>query len=445
MLRYSLAARITLIVMSALLVAWIGAIAFYYLSEDLVGEGGTPSARQVTAIADLIERTPQQQRGLVLDAVGSSILQARLERGEGIGSSENALRAANEDLRESYAAALGARLVSVSVLQRPFPRLFASGTDPLQIRIRLRSGETLVVDTKSRLVVSRLGLPAGFGAGLAGTLIALLALIIMYREMRPIAQIAAVVDRIDPTGRPTPLPTTRIRAPELQALVQAFNRLQARLAHLLFARMAMLGGISHDVRTFATRLRLRADQIPDQLERDRAYGDIADMIRLLDDALLTSRAGAGELLQEMVEFAEVVRVEAEDRRTAGLRVELRDSLVAGAVLLGDRLALRRIVSNLVDNALKYGYAAHLSLDSDEQHVALKVDDEGTGIPVESRDMILEPFIRLEESRNRATGGAGLGLAVVHSLVEAHGGTIAIGEAPTGGARITVQLPLFRAD
>jgi signal transduction histidine kinase len=215
------------------------------------------------------------------------------------------------------------------------------------------------------------------------------------------------------------------------------------LSQLLRARMAMLGGISHDVRTFATRLRLRVDRISEGAERDRAIRDIADMIRLLDDALLASRAGVGELAEELVEFAQVVQVEVEGRKTAGAKIELRmDPGAAGASILGDRLALRRIVSNLADNALKYGHVAHLAVEADAKTIVLTVDDEGSGIRPELREILLEPFVRLETSRSRRTGGAGLGLAVVRSLVEAHGGTVAISDAPTGGARLTVRLPMF---
>jgi signal transduction histidine kinase len=194
-------------------------------------------------------------------------------------------------------------------------------------------------------------------------------------------------------------------------------------------------------------LRLRVDRIPDEGERDRAVADIADMIRLLDDALLASRAGSGELAEELVDFAQIVRTEVEDRRSAGRPVDLATAATQSTVLatvLGDRLALRRVISNLIDNALNYGSYAHLSINADTQFVTLIVDDEGPGIPPDQREQILEPFVRLEESRNRRTGGAGLGLAIARSLVEAHDGTISIGDAPGGGARLTIRFPLFVA-
>jgi signal transduction histidine kinase len=214
----------------------------------------------------------------------------------------------------------------------------------------------------------------------------------------------------------------------------------------LRSRMVMLGGISHDVRTYATRLRLRAEKISDSTERDRAIADINDMIVLLDDALLASRAGAGELAEEMVEIDDIIAAEVADRRSGGARIDYhRGQWQQVPIVLGDRLALRRVVANLADNAIKYGGAAHLRSLIVDNAIELTVDDEGLGIPPEQRLAMLEPFGRLETSRNRGTGGAGLGLSIVRGLVEAHGGTLSIDQAPSGGARISVRLPLFQSN
>jgi signal transduction histidine kinase len=301
-----------------------------------------------------------------------------------------------------------------------------------------------VVDAYTRLPVTPLGLPVGFGAGLLGTIIALLALVVMQRETRPLAQLAAAVDRVELSADP-PLIQVGRSAPEIQAVVAAFNRLQGRLNEMLRARMTLIGGIAHDVRTFATRLRLRVEHIPDSAERERAIVDIDDMIRLLNDALLSARAGAGGLSQEMIEFAALVQDEARDRRAQGDAVDVTTGDGAwGAIVLGDRLALRRVIANLIDNAVKYGRVARVHMGLRQQAIVLSVDDEGPGIPEDAREAMLEPFNRLETSRNRSTGGAGLGLAVVRALVEAHGGTIDIAAAPSRGARVNVVLPTFNA-
>jgi signal transduction histidine kinase len=450
MLRLTLAARLALIVVIGFSVIGIGSMAFFYTTSLREKEAVRPSPARLAALATLIEQTPQGARGLLLGAVSSPQFAVTVDTADGVQGTAGQLAT----LREAYAAALGGRAVEVgtpSAAPNPkFPRLARLlAANATEIRIALRTGETLVVDARPAVPVTPLGLPIGFGAGLFGTIVALLALLVMQRETRPLARLAAAVDRVDLTGAPPLLPQARRSAPEIRAVIAAFNRLQGRLSEMLRARMTLIGGIAHDVRTFATRLRLRVEQIPDPAEQQRAIADIDDMIRLLDDALLSSRAGAGGLSQEMVEFAALVRTELDDRRAQGAAVDVvLEPAVGDAIVLGDRLALRRVIANIVDNAIKYGRVAHVQLhvrsSLGRETVVVTVDDEGPGIPADRRQAMLEPFNRLETSRNRATGGAGLGLAVARSLVEAHGGTVEIATAPAGGAQVVVELPVFRA-
>ncbi len=447
MLRLTLAARITMIVVVSLTAVWVVAIGAFYRSHADPADSAWPSPARIAALAALLETTDRAQRALLLQAVATPQFAPRLVRAEPTEMPAGGA-AVSEEMRRDYAEALGGRSLDLSrqprsALARWFPRLVGSTMNALEFRIALRTGEILVVDTQGSLVINRLGLPVGFGAGLFGTLVAVAALLIMQRETRPLARLAAAVDDVDLSPDPVPLPKMRRSAPEIRAVGAAFQRLQARLAGMLRARMALIGGISHDVRSFAARLRLRVERIPDDAERQRAVADIDDMIRLLDDALLSSRAGAGELSQEMLEVAALVRADIEDLRAHGAAVSLACAAGAeNAVVLGDRLALRRIVANVTDNALKYGRVARVTIDLQGGEVALVVDDEGPGIPAEQRELMLEPFSRLEESRNRGTGGAGLGLAIVRTLAEAHGGKVEIGCGPRGGGRVTVSLPLF---
>ena len=212
------------------------------------------------------------------------------------------------------------------------------------------------------------------------------------------------------------------------------------------ASAAIIGGLSHDVRSFATRLQLRLHLIDDTSERARAESDIADMVHLLDDALLAVCGGAGALEQEMIDWNDLVRDTAEPYLRTGAAVSLDahpHPSAHGAFVIGDRLSLRRILANLIDNALKYGGKAEISTTADPTRIMCFVDDAGPGIPASQRQILLEPFARLESSRNRGTGGAGLGLAIVKTLVEAHDGSVAIEESPLGGTRIAVSLPRFQ--
>jgi signal transduction histidine kinase len=458
MLRWTLAARLALIVIVGFSVVAILIISVLYMTSIRETEAIRPTPERLVALAVLIERTAADQRGPVLEAVSSPQFVVRTEPvgwssdrtpGQGPGTASP-----QAELRGLYAAALGGRAVDVTAPpdQRSnpwFPRLSRLTANATEYQITLRTGETLVVDAYSRLPVTPLGLPIGFGAGIFGTIVALLALLVMQRETRPLARLAAAVDRVDLTVDPPSLPQAHRSAPEIRAVISAFNRLQGRLSEMLRARMSLIGGIAHDVRTFATRLRLRVEQIPDVAEQQRAIADIDDMIRLLDDALLSNRAGAGGLMQEMVEFAGLIGAEADDRRAQGDAMDVTlEGAVDDAVVLGDRLALRRVIANIIDNAIKYGHLARVRVSLGRQTnvdtIVVTVDDEGPGIPADQRQAMLEPFNRLETSRNRATGGAGLGLAVVRSLVEAHGGSIEIAAAPSGGARVIVELPIFRA-
>jgi signal transduction histidine kinase len=450
MLRWTLAARLALIVIVGFSVVAILVISVLYMTSIRETEAIRPTPARLVALAVLIERTEADQRGPVLEAVSSPQFVVRTEPAGWSSGQSPGTASPQAELRGLYAAALGGRAVDITAPpdQRSnpwFPRLSRLTANATEYQIALRTGETLVVDAYSRLPVTPLGLPIGFGAGIFGTIVALLALLIMQRETRPLARLAAAVDRVDLTVDPPPLPQAHRSAPEIRAVISAFNRLQGRLSEMLRARMSLIGGIAHDVRTFATRLRLRVEQIPDMAEQQRAIADIDDMIRLLDDALLSSRAGAGGLSQEMVEFAGLVCAEAYDRRAQGEAVDVTsEGAVKDAIVLGDRLALRRVIANIVDNAIKYGRLAHVRISLGHETIVVTVDDEGPGIPADQRQAMLEPFNRLETSRNRSTGGAGLGLAIVRSLVEAHGGSVEIAAAPSGGARVIVELPVFRA-
>ena len=448
-LRMTFAARIGLIVVVGLGMAWISTIALYYIARAHTAESNTlPVPGHIAALVELIERTPGSERTLVLRVASSETFAARIDAGANIGTTaQRILPRLNQRAIESSLQALGGRPVSVNFADTgERRRLFARLVPPtVDVRVGLRTGDTLVIEMGNAILLGPLGLPVGFGAGIFGTLIALLALLVMHRETKPLARLAEAVDRVDLSLDPVALPEARRSAPEIRSLIDAFNHLQSRLGELLRSRMAMLGGISHDVRTYATRLRLRAEKISDEAERDRAIADINDMILLLDDALLASRAGAGELAEEMVEIDDIIRAEVADRRSGGARIDYqRGRWEQVPIVLGDRLALRRVVANLADNAIKYGGSAHLRSSIVDKNLVLTVDDEGVGIPPEHRQAMLEPFSRLETSRSRGTGGAGLGLAIARGLVEAHRGTLSIQEAPSGGARIAIRLPLFQS-
>lgn len=444
--RFGIRWRLGSIIVMSLLALWLAVVAVFYITEGAGRAAALPTPGGLAALAKAVERTGQDDRALILTAMQTETRSVRIADEPLLATELPSLWPADQATLDGYVTALDGRLLKVTPqdvegLGRP---RFISAFNAVEFRIGLKDGETLIVRSTSPVVIAPNGLPIGYGGGLIGALVAIGALLLLNRELQPLANFAAALDKFDPDD-PQPAPQkSRYRSPEIQVLAAAFNRLQGRLTMLTQSRMALIGGIQHDVRSFATRLRLRVETITDTEERRRAEADIEDMVALLDDALVASRAGADALNEELFEPCAIVEAEITDRVGASAKVDLfAQDAAKTATILGDRLAFRRIVANLVDNALRYGGAAHVSLVLEGENITLTVDDEGPGIPVDQRGFLLEPFTRLETSRARATGGAGLGLAIVNRLAAAHGGSLTIADAPSGGARLVVSMPRFQ--
>jgi hypothetical protein len=400
MIRLGFAARLIVIFVTSLVALQVLAVAVFFLqrSRDTDTELRMPLPDQAAALVELLERTPKAQWPLVLRATSSTDLRVRISEQRPQGREAAWYEAPVVELiLRRYLAALGGREVRVRVepsselLSGPMQALAWASPGAVEIEIGLKSGETLVVAAGGLLHLSMLGFPPGCWAGLLGFMVAVVALLMVRREARPLLDLAQAVDRMALTSRTDAIPDVRRGAPEIRALVAAFNRLSERIAQLIKARMALIGGISHDLRTYATRLRLRAELIGDASERTKAISDLDDMKRLLDDALLAIEAGAAVRTQELIDLAPILEREAEDRCRAGAAVALALSPAArGAQLIGDALALRRLIANVTDNALSYGREATISADVEGDDLVVLVDDKGPGISPEQRDAAARP-------------------------------------------------------
>ncbi len=434
----------TILVTGFLAVASI-AFALYFMVRGAERIAGVPQPAQLAAMARLLERTPADERDRIYQAFQSAQLTLRVEQGVPVETGGKPYWSADDPVLEHYRAALGERAFAAHAAPRKlFRDSFYSLLNAAEFRIGLEGGGVLIVTSESAAWINDFGMPVGFTLAILGIVIALGALILLNREFRPVLRLAKAVEALDPSDPEARLPAINAGTGEVRTLIGAFDRQQTRVAALLRARASMVGGIQHDVRTFATRLRLRIEKLPDPKDRDQAETDIADLVTLMDSALLATRNEAGQLDLELIDLPDLLEAEIRDRQAEGAKADLTVYPAAQSVqILGDRLALRRIVSNLVENALRYGSLVHLSLNTDHQDMVLMVDDDGPGIPKSRRAALLEPFARLEPSRSRETGGAGLGLAIVRTLVECHEGTLAISDSATGGARLIVRMPIFR--
>jgi signal transduction histidine kinase len=442
MRRLGLAWRVALIVIAALVAIQIIAAAAYYVQRGRATESDfrLPLPDQIAAIVQLVERTPADQRPLVLRVVNGPGLRVAIERRAP--PEPETLRRAPwiEAAVARYLDGSDASMVRAYYIgpERNQSALETFSFRPVRIVAPLAGGGVLVAETVDELTVRVLGLPPGFWAGIIGFAVAAFALYAVVRETTPLARLARSVERFGEAIEPVPLPERGAR--EVRALIGAFNRMQSRIAELVRGRAFMLAAISHDLRTYLTRLRLRVEMVPDADLRDRAARDVEDMNALLEDALVFARTSFGSIRPEAVDLVGIVRHECAERAAIGgaVRAELPPERV---IVTGERAALARVVGNLIDNALKYGGAAEVSVSAGTGAVEIMVDDRGPGVPTAERQRIFEPFLRLDPSRNRERGGAGLGLAISRHLVQCHGGAIGVEDRPGGGARFRVSLPL----
>ncbi len=451
MLRFGFVTRLALIFIASLIVLQVFVVALFYADRgQATGEGfRLPLPDQVAAMVELIENAPKPQRDLILRSVNTPRFSVHVTETADEAAPGNWQKSAMaERILRRYLSALGERQVTVLIESSGpswlFPRTLAfilPGSSA--IYVDMKTGETLVVETQGILTVSLFGQPPGFWASILGFGIAVLTILLIRREARPLRMLARAADNIDLSGEATALPDAPGSAPEIRRVIAAFNRLQGRIAGLIAARMAIVGGISHDLRTYATRLRLRAEAIPAESERAKAVRDIDDMIGMLDDAMLAISEGASNHQEELVDLGEVVAYEVEDRQSARADVALETRLNGTQPLvLGHARGLRRLVANVLDNALKYGGNARIELSARGRWLLVIVDDNGPGIPQAQREQVLEPFVRLDPSRNRQTGGAGLGLTIAKKVVDTHHGRLVLTDAPGGGTRVIIALPAF---
>lgn len=282
--------------------------------------------------------------------------------------------------------------------------------------------------------------PLLLAVGLTSLMVVAFALYAIHRSLRPLAYIEK---RAHTLGRNMAIEPLKIEGPrELRQVQMALNRMQESIQQNFENRTTLLAALSHDLKTPLTRLRLRAEFMEDDEEREKNLKNINDMEALIAEIMDFAKLQSGTATNDTVNFSALVKSIVNDAQDAGQDVSV-DHITNNLTIKGEGLAIKRAVNNLLDNALKYAGSAQIKLVQDGNYARLDVRDFGKGLPEDQLESLWQPFKRGEASRNRQSGGTGLGLASVRMIVESLGGEAKLQNCTEPqGLKASVWLPVI---
>lgn len=219
----------------------------------------------------------------------------------------------------------------------------------------------------------------------------------------------------------------------------AFIKMKERILRSIMERTQMLAGISHDLRTPLTRMKLVATMMPENQDKQDFLIDIDEMEKMLNGYLAFVR-GEGDETAKEVEIKAMVQNLCSRFKIEYKKLKFRSNIKEQLMMIKEQ-ALKRALSNVIANACRYGKKVEVAVEGRDKKICILVDDDGPGIPKEKRDEVFRAFYRLEESRNKETGGVGLGLAITKDIIASHGGKILLNESKMGGLRVVIELPI----
>ncbi len=389
-------------------------------------------AQRLATILDAVAVAPEGDRDRIAHALSRADLEVHWRRGT--------VSTLEHPAREDWptVAARTVALSGVATEVRVRPGRYEAASDRL-IGIgavaRLQDGSWLDVEFASFNVLSAdQGVLHSYAAAVGLAL--LLAVGFAARSVSaPVAALAKAVSRLDPEGDPPTLSASGPR--EVRQLAEALNDMSARTRDAFRQRTLALGALSHDLMSPIARLRLRTEELPEEVQ-EPIRRDLTEMETMVSDVLAYLRGGhAGEAVQQLAVSA-LVRTVVDEFSDAGTPVE-EGRMDDGAVAPGRRVAIKRAVTNLVANALRHGREPWVEVEALPDAVLVRVGDRGPGIPPEDLPRVTEPFFRGDRART-AGGGSGLGLSTAQAIVEGHGGNLLVESAPGQGVMVTLRLP-----
>lgn len=316
----------------------------------------------------------------------------------------------------------------------------------LAVSIQLAPRDGVPVRWLNMRTLVRTQPPTFEGLALASVIATAIVLVIIVvftvrQTTRPLRELAGAAERL---GRGEAIAPLKEHGPsDVRQTVAAFNAMQDRLKRFIDDRTRMLAAVSHDLRTPITSLRLRAEMVEDAEAREAMLRTLADMQTMVEATLAFAKDEANAEPTRIVDLSALIDSLCDDLAAMGKDVSF--TIPDDKIVLACRpTALGRSFRNLIENAVAYGSRARVSLRREDEAAVVEIDDDGPGIADADRARVFEPFVRLETSRSRETGGIGLGLSIARTIIHAHGGEIELSNRPEGGLRARVRLPMAKA-
>jgi two-component system, OmpR family, osmolarity sensor histidine kinase EnvZ len=426
--RSLLGRSLVIIVTPLIILQVVSAWAFYERHWDNVTKRLANSVGgDIATIIDLRKRLgPEYQSELFRIASDDMDLKLEIEPGQH-------LAAAPPQNSDRLIDRMLARSLETNV-KRPYLMDTISFPQQVEVKIQLDDGVLHVVVPLSRLFSATSYVFILYMVGTSLVLFAV-ATVFMGNQVRPLGRLAAAADLF---GKGMDVPDFKPEgAIEVRQAAAAFNRMRARIQRQITQRTEMLAGVSHDLRTPLTRMKLQLAMMNGP-EIEDLKNDLAEMERMVEGYLAFAR-GEGTERPSETDVGTLLRDVVSDARRAGTAIDLHieDRLVA----LARPNALRRCLVNLIANAARFANQVWIRAGQVGDTIEITVDDDGPGIPATRREDVFKPFFRLEGSRNPLTGGTGLGLTIARDVMRSHGGDLVLLDAPTGGLRARLSLPL----
>jgi len=456
----SLAGQTILVLLMGLTISHIISMAIYSSDrvEALSMAGGHSMAQRIANVSHLIAQSPVEWREKIVSTLDEPSFQVFVSpKSALIPRNEEDLRTTfMRDFMESQLRADSVGNIIVQLLDDPVTRQkfgiessvpwmqthltwMPYGIPPhqsLRISIELDDGAWLNFSSAIPEAVPFWSKATILSMLSMGVAVILLSVWVVRRLTTPLGRFAQAAERLGKDVNAPPLPESG--SIELQQASRAFNQMQQRLRRIIENRTRMLAAISHDLRTPITLLRLRTELFEDNDERKKIFATLDDMESMISSTMAFAREEAKSEESQIVDVGALLESICNDMSDGGLPVQFEKP--DRFLLKCRKVSMKRAFTNLLNNAVKYGGNAVVSITNEHDTLDINIEDNGPGIPAIEMEKVFDPFYRLESSRNPKTGGIGLGLSIARSVIQAHGGELILTNRPEGGLSACVSLP-----